>query len=63
MLTEVSVLQLRQWGMGDLVVADLNQDGVVNTDDMAAFMQGTTPDDKGRDQGRKGSNLRAGRTR
>jgi hypothetical protein len=63
MLTEVSVLQLRQWGMGDLAVADLNQDGVVNTDDMSAFMAGTTPDDKGRDQGRKGSNLRSSRSR
>jgi hypothetical protein len=59
--TEVSVVELRQMGMGELAVADLDGNGLVNTDDMAAFMAGATPKDKGRDSGRKGSNVRASR--
>jgi hypothetical protein len=42
-LSEVSVRDLAAWGMRDLVVADLNGDGLVNTDDMAAFLGGATP--------------------
>jgi hypothetical protein len=38
--TEVSVRELRQMGMGELSVADLNNDGLVNTADMAAFTAG-----------------------
>jgi hypothetical protein len=41
--TEISVRELRELDMGDLAVADLNGDGVVNTDDMAAFMAGQQP--------------------
>jgi hypothetical protein len=37
-LTEVTTRQLRAWGIDDS--ADLNRDGVVNTDDMALFPQG-----------------------
>jgi hypothetical protein len=38
--TEVSVRELRQMGMGELSVADLNNDGLVNTTDMEVFMAG-----------------------
>lgn len=60
-LTEVSVRELREMGLGDLAVADLNGDGVLNMDDMSAFMAGETPKDKDRDQSRKGSGLRSSR--
>jgi hypothetical protein len=59
--TEVSVIELRQMGLGELSVADLDGNGLVNTDDMAAFMAGERPKDKGRDSGRKGGNVRASR--
>jgi hypothetical protein len=39
-LTSVTVRELRQMGMGDLAVADLNSDGVVDSADMAAFTGG-----------------------
>jgi hypothetical protein len=42
-LEEISVSQLRQMGLGELVVADLNGDGLVNVADMAAFMNGQEP--------------------
>jgi hypothetical protein len=42
-LTSVTVRELRQMGMGDLAVADLNSDGVVNSVDMTAFMNGVQP--------------------
>jgi len=42
-ITEISVAQLRALGMGDLVVADLNGDGLLNLADMAAFDQGVRP--------------------
>ncbi|MBI1827617.1 MAG: hypothetical protein HY287_13800 [Planctomycetes bacterium] len=38
--TSITVNELRQMGMGDLAVADLNGDGVLNVDDMTLFMQG-----------------------
>jgi hypothetical protein len=41
--SEVSVRELGQMGMRDLGVADLNGDGLVNTDDMAAFLGGAGP--------------------
>jgi hypothetical protein len=41
--TEVTVKQLREMGLESLVIADLNGDGLVNTDDMAAFVQGARP--------------------
>lgn len=44
--TSITVNELRQMGMGDLAVADLNGDGVVNTDDMTLFMQGARPGSK-----------------
>jgi hypothetical protein len=46
--TEVSVKELREMGMGDLVIADLNNDGVLNTDDMVAYLQGARPKDGGK---------------
>jgi len=56
-LTEVTVDQLRQMGMGDLAVADLNRDGVLDLNDMNAFLAGETPVKKGV-RGSKGSSLR-----
>jgi hypothetical protein len=41
--SEVSVRELIEMGMRDLVAADLNGDGLVNMDDMAAFMAGERP--------------------
>jgi hypothetical protein len=54
--TEVSVAQLRQWGMPELAAADLNGDGLVNMDDMNAFLAGETPTTKTR-RVRTGSGL------
>jgi len=42
-VTEISVAQLRAMGLGDLAVADLNGDGMLNMADMAAFDQGVRP--------------------
>jgi hypothetical protein len=58
-LSEVSVDELRQMGLDDLVVADLNADGVVNGDDMEAFSQGVRPTKSHDRKGGKG--LRSGR--
>jgi hypothetical protein len=58
-LTEVSVEQLRQMGLDDLIVADLNGDGLVNSDDMDAFTQGARPAKSPDRKGGKG--LRSGR--
>jgi len=41
--TEISVKDLREMGLPELAIADLNNDGLVNTDDMAAFVQGARP--------------------
>jgi hypothetical protein len=59
-LAEVSVDELRQMGMGDLVVADLNGDGLVNAEDMDAFTQGARPAKTPNDR-RGGKGLRSGR--
>jgi hypothetical protein len=53
--TSISVRELRALGMGDLAVADLNGDGMVDGDDMAAFMAGQVPTVK---PTRSGSSLR-----
>lgn len=45
-VTEVTVEELRRRGDGNLAVADLNGDGVLNVDDMNAFMQGARPSTK-----------------
>lgn len=42
-ITEISVADLRALGLGDLAVADLNGDGLLNLADMAAFDQGVRP--------------------
>lgn len=55
-LTEISVKELRRMGYGAAVVADLNKDGMVNLNDMNAYMNGVMPvaqvkpmrEDKGR---------------
>ena len=44
--TSISVRELRALGMGDLTVADLNNDGMVDGDDMAAFTAGHVPSAK-----------------
>ncbi len=41
--TEVSVKELLELGMEEIAVADLNEDGLVNTEDMAAFVSGARP--------------------
>lgn len=53
--TSISVRELRAAGLGDLAVADLNRDGMVDADDMAAFMAGQVPSAK---PIRPGSSLR-----
>gem|GEM_PF-2447942 len=45
-LTSISVDELRRQGRGDLAVADLNGDGVLDVNDMNAFMQGARPSTK-----------------
>jgi hypothetical protein len=40
---DISVVELRQMGMGHLVVADLNSDGRLNEADVVAFAQGARP--------------------
>ena len=42
-LTEISIKELYDRGLGDLAVADLNEDGRVDVDDMTAFLQGIRP--------------------
>jgi len=44
--TEVTVRELRANGMGELAVADLNQDGVLNMDDVQLLLQGEVPTTK-----------------
>jgi hypothetical protein len=51
----ISVRELRAMGRGDLAVADLNDDGMVDGDDMAAFIAGHVPAAK---PTRSGSSLR-----
>jgi hypothetical protein len=57
--TSISVKELREIGLGDLAVADLNNDGFVDTDDMAAYVAGARP--KPADKGSRGSVGRTGR--
>jgi hypothetical protein len=42
-ITSITVKELRAMGLGDLAVADLNGDGVLDGSDMAAFMDGEAP--------------------
>jgi len=42
-MDRVSVRELRRMGRGELVIADLNGDGWLDTEDMALWMQGTRP--------------------
>lgn len=56
--TSISVRSLRANGMGDLAVADLNNDGVVNMDDMQLLLQGDVPT-----KGGKTRSLRTGAQR
>jgi hypothetical protein len=42
-VTDISVAELESMGLAHLVVADLNHDGRLNVDDMAAFMNGQVP--------------------
>lgn len=49
---EVTIRELREMGLSSLISADLNGDGVVNLDDMAAFLNGDVPVKKMRSSGR-----------
>jgi hypothetical protein len=42
-ITEISVKELRRRGFGELVGADLNGDGWLNSADIAAYLQGQAP--------------------
>jgi hypothetical protein len=42
-ITQISVKELRAMGLGRLVRGDLNQDGMLDVLDIAAFAQGQTP--------------------
>jgi hypothetical protein len=55
-VTEISVKDLRQMGLGDLAVADLNDDGLVNMTDMASYLEGARP--KAAVKGERGTNGR-----
>ncbi len=54
--TEVSVRELREMGLGELAVGDLNRDGLLNMDDIEAFQAGGL-------QLKKGSRDRSGMSR
>jgi hypothetical protein len=41
--TDIATSRLRELGMGDLVVGDLDRNGRLNVNDMAAFMAGAEP--------------------
>jgi hypothetical protein len=56
--TSVTVRELRQMGLGNLTVADLNADGVVDSADMTAFANGAAPVQKAPIRG-QGSSLRS----
>jgi hypothetical protein len=59
--TEISVAELIRSNMKDLTVADLNNDGMVNLQDMAALMQGVRPirENQERDSGKGSSGSRS----
>ena len=40
---EVTIRELREMGLSSLISADLNSDGVVNLEDMSAFLNGDVP--------------------
>ncbi len=42
-ITRISVSELRRLGLIELIIADLNDDGWVDEEDMAAFMSGARP--------------------
>jgi hypothetical protein len=57
-ITEISVRELREMGLGDLAAGDLNGDGILNVEDMNAFQAGARPEGKGVRGVRKGSGTR-----
>jgi len=57
--TEISVRELFETGQGDLAVADLNADGMLNVADMQALMQGVRPTTKPADRGGKDGGTRS----
>jgi hypothetical protein len=57
-ISSISVDQLREQGLGDLAVADLNGDGMLDTADMDAYSQGARPS---KNNNRGGKGVRSGR--
>jgi hypothetical protein len=57
-VTEITVDELVQMGLGDMAAADLNGDGVLNTQDMDAFLEGARP---AKSNNRGGKGVRSGR--
>lgn len=57
-VSSITVDQLREQGLGDLAVADLNGDGVLDSADMDAFSQGARPV---KNNNRGGKGVRSGR--
>lgn len=57
-ISSITVDQLREQGMGELAVADLNGDGVLDSADMDAYSQGARPS---KNNNRGGKGVRSGR--
>jgi hypothetical protein len=60
-VTEIAVKDLDSLGLGELAIADLNADGLLNADDMAAYLAGARPKEAGKVQ--RGTNGRVGALR
>ena len=60
-MTSVSVAQLELMGLGHLAIADRNEDGVVDTEDMVRVMNGDVPTQVASPKVRAGTRIRTSR--